>query len=46
MKRDFVEWLQISILDGVISVQTAEKIYVSLYDDFIEGDFSSFIFGL
>ena len=46
MKRDFVEWLQDGILQGVISVNTAEKIYVALYDDFIEGDFSSFIFGL
>lgn len=41
MKQDFVEWLQEGILNGFISIFTAEQIYVALYDDFIEGDFSS-----
>lgn len=46
MKEDFINWLQEGILEGIISVKTAEEIYASLYDDFTGGDFSSFIFGL
>ena len=46
MKRDFVEWLQEGVLDGIITLDTAQKIYTVLYDDFIGGDFSSFIFGM
>ena len=44
MKRDFVEWLQEGILDGVISVKTAKEFYVSLYDDFTGDEFATFLF--
>lgn len=46
MKEDFVNWLQEGILDKIISVKTAQKIYTAMYNDFEGTDFKKFIFSL
>ena len=46
MKQDFVEWIQEGLLDKIITVKTAHDMYIAMYDDFIEGDFKSFIFSV
>lgn len=46
LKENFVEWLREGILDKIISVDVAEKMYTVHYDDFNEDDFEKFVFGL
>lgn len=41
---EFVEWLQEGILDNIISVETAERMYSARYSDFDGDDFYKFIF--
>ena len=46
-KQNLIEWLKMGVLDGIILIQTAQKIYSVQYDDFTDGvekDFRTFLF--